>query len=166
MFYKGGPGKNHQARLPGALVGLEGLSFILSRTEPWNTVYTHIWSNFSSWGVLMERFNSSPVPPNIRPWNTSSYMASIRGRIYTGFGSADPGRIFYVQIFRCVASATTLSSYSSEEKVISCSGESRDILQLLGLPRLLLHLHLLLLLLLLLEYICSSHIVFPRNFVL
>jgi hypothetical protein len=78
---KGGPGKNHQARLPGGLVGLEGLSFILSCTEPWNTVYT---------------LQGPTSPPRAFPWNvsivlvfrltsgprnTSPYMASIRGRI-------------------------------------------------------------------------------------
>ncbi len=80
MFCKGGPGKNHQARLPGGLVGLEGLSFILSRTEPWNTVYI---------------LQGPTSPPGTFPWNvsivlvfrltsgsrnTSPYMASIRGR--------------------------------------------------------------------------------------
>ncbi len=103
MFCKGGPGKNHQARLPGALLGLEGLSFILSRTEPWNTVYTHIRSNFSSWGVPMERFNSSLVPPNFRPRNTSSYTASIRGRIHTRFGSAESWSNILCPNILCVA---------------------------------------------------------------
>jgi hypothetical protein len=81
MFCKGGPGKNHRARLPGGLVGLEGLSFILSCTEPWNTVYTHLvqllllgcsHGTFSI--VLLFRLTSGP-------WNTSPYMATIRGRI-------------------------------------------------------------------------------------
>ena len=160
MFCKGGPGKNHQARLPGALVGLEGLSFILSCTEPWNTVYTHVMSNFSSWGVPMERFNSSTVPPNFRPRNISSYTAFIRGRLHTRFGSAESWSNIYVQIFSVLAPATTLFPHSGEEKVIRCSGESRDILRLLWLLHLLLHL----LLLLLLEHICSSHVVFPKKF--
>jgi hypothetical protein len=64
---KGGPGKNHHARLPGGLVGLEGLSFILSCTEPWNTVYTLQGPTFPPRDVPLERFNSSRVPPNIRP---------------------------------------------------------------------------------------------------
>jgi hypothetical protein len=81
MFCKGGPGKNHQARLPGGLVGLEGLSFILSRTEPWNTVYTHLGPtspprafprNVSI--VLVFRLTSGS-------WNTSPCTASIRGQI-------------------------------------------------------------------------------------
>ncbi len=81
MFCKGGPGKNHQARLPGGLVGLEGLSFILSRTEPWNTVYTHqgptsppraFPRNASI--VLVFRLTSGS-------WNTSPYMAFITGRV-------------------------------------------------------------------------------------
>ena len=104
MFCKGGPGKNHQARLPGALVGLEGLSFILSCTEPWNTVFTHAVSNFSSWGVPMERFNSSPVPPNIRPRNTSPYTASIKGRLHTRFGSAESWSNILCLNIRCVSS--------------------------------------------------------------
>ncbi len=103
-FAKGGPGKNHQARLPGALVGLEGLSFILSCTELWNTVYTHIVSNFSSWGVPMERFNSSPVPPNFMPRNISSYTAFISGRLHTWFGSAESWSNILCPNIRCVSS--------------------------------------------------------------
>ncbi len=80
MFCKGGPGKNHQARLPRGLVGHEGLSFILSCTKPWNTVYTHQGPTSPSgtfpWNVsivLVFRLTSGPR-------NTSPCVASIRGR--------------------------------------------------------------------------------------
>jgi hypothetical protein len=115
----------------------------------------------------MERFKSSRVPPNIRlSEHFSLYGLHQRPRPIARFGSAEFGRIFLVQIFGIVGRATTLSSHSGRNEI--CSGESRVVLHLLGLPRLLLHLHLhlLLLLLLLLEYIRSSHIVFPKNFVL
>jgi hypothetical protein len=40
IYCKCGQGKNHQARLPEGLVGLERLSiFIMSCWEPWNTVF-------------------------------------------------------------------------------------------------------------------------------
>ncbi len=64
MFCECGRGKNHQARLPEGLVGLEGLSiFILGCWEPWNTVFMLCF-----WVVPMERFNSSLVSPKVRLW--------------------------------------------------------------------------------------------------
>jgi hypothetical protein len=107
MFCKGGPGKNHQARLPGGLVGLEGLSFILSRTEPWNTVYTHLGPTSPPRAFPRNVSIVLPFRPTSGPRNTSPYRASIRGRIYARFGSADSGRIFYVQIFVVLLRATT-----------------------------------------------------------
>jgi hypothetical protein len=100
MFCKGGPGKNHQARLPGGLVGLEGLSFILSRTEPWNTVYTPLGPTSPPRAFPRNVFNSSPVPPNIRlSEHFSLYGLHQRPNSKARFGSADLGRIFLVQIF-------------------------------------------------------------------
>jgi hypothetical protein len=103
MFCKGGPGKNHQARLPGGLVGLEGLSLILSCMEPWNTVYTHQGPTSPPWDVPMERFNSSRVPHNIRLLeHLSLYGLHQRSESIARFGSAEFGRIFLVQIFSVV----------------------------------------------------------------
>ncbi len=134
MFCKGGPGKNHQARLPGALVGLEGLSFISSCTELWNTVYTHIMSNFSSWVVPMERVNSSPVPLNFRPRNISPYTAFIRGRPYTWFGSAESWSNILCPNIRCVSSCYNTLETAPDSLPVYCLSSPHPLL-LLTTPR-------------------------------
>jgi hypothetical protein len=50
----------------------------------------------------MERLNSSPVPPNFRPRNTSPYTAFIRGRLHTRFGSAESWSNILCPNIRCV----------------------------------------------------------------
>jgi len=126
----------------------------------------------SSWaarnrGTLSIHILCPTSPPRAFPWNVSIVLPF---RLTSGLGTLllirpsseadsipgsvlpNPGRIFYVQIFAVLALATTLSLHSSEERVISCSGESCVAIHLSGhlhrLLRLLLHLLLRLLLLL------------------
>jgi hypothetical protein len=163
MFCKGGPGKNHQARLPGGLVGLEGLSFISSCTEPWNTVYTHLGPTSPPrafpWNVsivLLFRLASGS-------WNASPYMAFIRGRINCQVRFCRSWPNIFSPNIRVSSPLLQHSPLTpAKTRVIPCSGESRAVLHLMGFLRLLLHLSLLLLLLL--EHIRSSHIVFPGIF--
>jgi hypothetical protein len=51
----------------------------------------------------MERLNSSSVPPNFRPRNTSPYTAFIRGRLHTRFGSAESWSNILCPNIRCVS---------------------------------------------------------------
>ncbi len=115
----------------------------------------------------MERFNSSRVPPNIRPSeHFSLYGLHQRPNPDARFGSAEFGWIFLVQLFSIVGRATTLSPHSGGNKISSLFRGISCRPPFIGTSSLLLHLHLLLLLLLLhlLEYIRSFHIVFPKDF--
>jgi hypothetical protein len=108
MFCKGRRGKNHQARLPEGLVGLEGLSsIILSCMEPWNNVYIP---------------QGPTSPPGTFQWNVSIVLAfrltsglwehfslcvlTWRPKLYASLGSAESGRKIS-PIFNCVCQLDT-----------------------------------------------------------
>jgi hypothetical protein len=88
------------------LVGLEGLSFILNCTEPWNTVYIHRGPTSPpgtfQWNasiVLVFRLTSGL-------WEHSSlHVLPWRPKLYASFGSAESGRKL-VQFFDCGVNPT------------------------------------------------------------